>query len=205
MKKVKLLIYSTYLLIMSNRNSEIIKQPLVSLPPKIEAYEVKLRRAKNDITSFLKLSEGLIFNYVGVDALVGAIPVVGDLYTAMGGMWLISQAGRVRAGFQEKLVIAGFTLIDVALGLVPGPGDIVDIFVRVHAWNGQRLISHTDEHLRLINQARQQLAMGINPDLTALEDILFRSGKTKGEEALKYATIAVVIGLAFVGCAIMSS
>ena len=40
---------------MTNRSSDIIKQPLVSLPPKIEAYEVKLKRAKSDITSFLKI------------------------------------------------------------------------------------------------------------------------------------------------------
>ena len=151
------------------------------------------------------LSEGLIFNYIGVDALVGAIPGIGGLYTAFGGMWLISQAGRVRAGFQEKLVIAMFTLLDVALGIVPGPGDIVDIFVRVHAWNGQRLMSHINEHLEIINRARQQLAMGMSPNLTELEDILFRSGNTKGEKALKYATVAIVIALIFVGCAIMAN
>lgn len=190
---------------MDDRRTDIVKQPLVSLPPKVEAYEVKLRRAKGDISSFLKMSEGLIFNYIGVDALVGAIPGIGGLYTAFGGMWLISQAGRIRAGFQEQLFIAVFTLMDVAIGLVPVGGDIIDIFVRVHAWNGQRLIAHTNENLELINRARQQLAMGMNPNLTELEDILFRSGQTKSEASFKYATIAIVITLLFVGCAIVTS
>ena len=85
------------------QESEIqVRKSLVSLTPKIESYEALLHQSKVEIQSFIKTSEGLLFKYVGLDGLIGLVPVAGALYTAFGGFWLLSQAGRVRADSSEK-------------------------------------------------------------------------------------------------------
>lgn len=176
-----------------------------SLPFKIEAYEVQLQEAKEEIRKFVKLSEGLVFGKIGLDAAIGIIPVVGGLYTGAVGIWLLIQANKVRSGLPEKFFIFILTVIDIVLGLFifPGVGDILDAFFRVHAWNGNRLINHIDYQLSLIARIREQLNQNVNSDINALEDILFRKGKTKEEQKKMQITIIIVILLLFVGCVAM--
>lgn len=183
-------------------NLQKYSQPL---PFKIEAYETQLQEAKLEIRNFVKLSEGLVFGKIGLDAAIGIIPVVGGLYTGAVGIWLLIQANKVRSDWQEKLFILILTVADIILGLFifPGVGDILDAFFRVHAWNGNRLISHIDYQLSLIDKIREQLNCNINSDISSLEDILFRKGKTKEEQKKMQITIAIVILLIFVGCAAM--
>lgn len=150
-----------------------------SLPLKVEAHEENLLQARNEIQKFIKLSEGLVFGKLGLDAAIGLVPIVDGLYTGIASVWLLLQSYRIRTDFPEKLLIIIFTFADILVGLFPGPGDIVDAFFRVHAWNGSRLIAHIDKQISLINRVREQLNQGLNPDLNALEDILFRNGKTK--------------------------
>ena len=57
----------------------------------------------------------------------------------------------------------------------------------------------------MIDRARNQIAQGLNPDLNKLEDVLFRDGRTKGEQTLKYAIVVGVLLFLFVGCMIASS
>lgn len=150
-----------------------------SLPLKVEVYEENLLQTKNEIQKFIKLSEGLLFGKIGLDAAIGVVPIAGGLYTGIAGVWLLFQSYRIRTDCQEKLLIIILTFADIVVGVFPGLGDIIDAFFRVHAWNGSRLIMHIDKQLSLINRIREQLNQGLNPDLNALEDILFRNGRTK--------------------------
>ena len=188
------------------QESEIqVRKSLVSLTPKIESYEALLHQSKVEIQSFIKTSEGLLFKYVGLDGLIGLVPVAGALYTAFGGFWLLSQAGRVRADSSEKTTIFFLTVVDMCIGFVPVGGDIIDLFFRVHSWNGKRLLNRANIQLAMIDRARNQIAQGLNPDLNKLEDVLFRDGRTKGEQTLKYAIVVGVLLFLFVGCMIASS
>lgn len=180
-----------------------IQKSKESIPFKVEAYEKELLETRAEIKKFVKLSEGLVFGKIGLDAGIGLIPVVGGLYTGIVGIWLLIQANKVRSGLQEKFFIFILTLVDIILGLFvfPGVGDILDAFFRVHAWNGDRLIAHIDYQLLLIARVREQISKGIHSDLNALEDVLFRKGKTKEEQTQIQIAIAVVIIIIFVGCA----
>lgn len=155
------------------RRNEIQTQTaLPPLTPKLEAYEARLLQSKREVSQFIKTSEGLLFKFIGLDGLIGLIPIGGALYTAGGGFWLLSQSGRVRADFADKATIFALTLVDICIGLVPGAGDAIDFFFRSHAWNGRRLIDRADTQLAIIDRARTQIAQGLNPDLKALEDSL---------------------------------
>lgn len=180
-------------------NNEIrVGKSLISLTPKIEAYEANLNQSKTEIQSFIKTSEGLLFKFIGLDGLIGLVPVAGAIYTAFGGFWLLSQASRLRADFSEKSTIVFLTVVDICIGFFPVGGDLIDLFFRVHAWNGKRLLNRANIQLSMIDRARDQIAQGLNPDLSQLEDVLFRDGGTKGEQVLKYAMIIGVLLLLFV-------
>ena len=174
-----------------------------SLPFKVEAYETELIKIREEIKNFIKWQEGLLFGKIGLDAGVGLIPVVGGIYTGVMGIWLLIQANKVRSGLQEKFFIAFLTILDIVIGIFVVAGDILDAFFRVHAWNGKRIILHIDYQLSLINRAREQLEQGRDADLTALEDVLFRKGKTKEEQRTMQIAIAVIIVLIFVGCNVL--
>ena len=143
-----------------------------SLPIKIEAHEANLIQTKNEVQKFIKVSEGLIYDQVGLDACLGVIPVAGGMYTGIMGIWLLSQSYKVRADNEDKLMIVALTFVDLVVGIVPVFGDIIDTFLRVHALNGNRLITHIDKQLLLIENTREQLNQGFNPDLNALENVL---------------------------------
>ncbi|MEL6930265.1 MAG: DUF4112 domain-containing protein [Cyanobacteria bacterium J06600_6] len=179
-----------------------IQQPQ-SLSFKVEAYESILLKSRNDIRNYVKISDGLVFGKVGVDAAIGLLPIVGGLYSAAMGIWLIMQANTIKAGLQEKLFIFLLNMIDVGIGIWIGPGDIVDILFRSHAWSGKRLLSHIDYQLSLINRVREKIDSGVHADISSLEDALFRKGRTKEEQRTMYIAIGVTLLVLFVGCSIL--
>jgi hypothetical protein len=173
------------------------------LPVKIEAHETKLLKARSEIANFIRFSEGLVFDKIGLDAIVGIIPMVDVIYTVVAGLWLLMQSNQVKSAWQDKFFIIILTIVDIAIGIFVGVGDVVDALFRVHAWNGNRLLSHIDYHLSLIAKTREQIEQGIDIDLVALEDLLFRGGKTQQELRNMYLAIGLLLILVFAGCTIL--
>ena len=72
---------------------------------------------------------------LGVDPLVGLIPVVGDIAAAVPGAWLIMEAWR----FGIPHVVLGRMVVnltvDLGIGAIPLIGDVYDIFFRSNARN----------------------------------------------------------------------
>ncbi len=72
---------------------------------------------------------------VGLDPLVGLVPVVGDVVSAAAGAYLIAEASRFRL---PPVVLARMIvnlLVDLALGLVPFLGDLLDFVSKSNAKN----------------------------------------------------------------------
>lgn len=72
---------------------------------------------------------------VGLDPVVGLIPVVGDAVAAFAGLWVIGEA--VRFGI-PRIVLGRMVvnlLIDLAIGAVPLLGDIFDVVFRSNSRN----------------------------------------------------------------------
>jgi hypothetical protein len=83
---------------------------------------------------------------VGLDAILGLVPVVGDVAAAALGTWIVWEArnlGMSRLTLARMLGRVGF---DAALGLIPFVGDAADFFYRSNTRNVKRLRAHLDRH-----------------------------------------------------------
>lgn len=79
---------------------------------------------------------------VGLDAVIGLIPIVGDVVGLTLGSWFIYEAHRLGAPLPLKLKMARNVAIDAVAGLVPVLGDIVDVAYRSNRRNLQLLRGH---------------------------------------------------------------
>lgn len=144
-----------------------------SLPSDIELYERKLFDSRTEIEKLRKLSDSVL-GPIGLDAVIGVVPIAGDLYTVLAGSWLFILARRVNAPIGDLFLLVVLSGIDLTIGLFPVGGDILDAFFRIHAWFGGRLITHVDMHLSLIEGARLQVGQNQDFDLIALRSSLFK-------------------------------
>ena len=72
---------------------------------------------------------------VGLDPVVGLIPVVGDAVAAGVGLWVIGEAARFGV---PRIVLGRMTLnlvVDVAIGAIPLLGDLFDFAFRSNSRN----------------------------------------------------------------------
>jgi hypothetical protein len=76
---------------------------------------------------------------LGWDGILGFIPGVGDALTMVSHLYLVSQGLRVgvRKRIYAKMILNA--LIDFLIGVIPGVGDIFDIFWKSHRKNADLL------------------------------------------------------------------
>jgi hypothetical protein len=79
---------------------------------------------------------------IGIDALIGFIPVIGELVGAALSLYFLLEARKVGAPLSLKLRMILNILIDFAIGLVPIIGDIADIGFRSNVRNMKLLVEH---------------------------------------------------------------
>ena len=98
------------------------------------------RRARERLITLTRLMDSaidvpMLRTTVGLDSLLGLVPVAGDLLSAAIGVFLITQARELGASrwLQGKMV--GNLLLDTAVGAVPLAGDVFDIYFRAHRRN----------------------------------------------------------------------
>jgi hypothetical protein len=97
-----------------------------SVRRRIEAMETLLERA------FIVPGT----NYrVGLDAVVGLVPVVGDLVTTAMGAWLVWEARNLGMPKFHLLRMAGNIGVDTLIGAVPFVGDVFDFAFRSNTRN----------------------------------------------------------------------
>ncbi|MEM1343346.1 MAG: DUF4112 domain-containing protein [Pseudomonadota bacterium] len=73
----------------------------------------------------------------GADALIGALPVVGDTLSLGLSLWLIRDAHKAGCRRSTLLRMGANAAFDWALGLVPILGDALDIANRANARNAR--------------------------------------------------------------------
>lgn len=106
-----------------------------------------LHDVRDRVARFRRLSDGMLFGYVGLDAATGLLPGVGALYSAGGGLWLLRQAARARCSRRTMGYGTGLVAADVVVGAVPVLGDLMDVFLRSHAWFANRILEDIDTRL----------------------------------------------------------
>jgi hypothetical protein len=89
---------------------------------------------------------------VGLDAIAGLVPVVGDFVTAAMGAYIIWEANNLGLPKWKLWRMAGNVLFDSAVGAVPVAGDVFDLLFRSNTRNLKIVKKHLDKHHPLIEQ-----------------------------------------------------
>ena len=89
---------------------------------------------------------------IGLDAIVGLIPVVGDVVAAAMGAYIIWEASNLGLPKWKLWRMGGNLLFDSAVGAIPVAGDVFDFLFRSNSRNLRILKRHLDKHHPLIEQ-----------------------------------------------------
>jgi hypothetical protein len=79
---------------------------------------------------------------IGIDALLGLIPGVGDAIGALLSTWVIVAALRHRVPMRKIARMAGNILLDLGVGSIPILGDIFDFLFEENVYNVDLLLRH---------------------------------------------------------------
>lgn len=86
-------------------------------------------------------------NYrVGLDAVAGLVPVVGDLITAAMGAWIVWEARNLGMSKWQLTRMAANVGFDTAIGAIPLVGDLFDLAFRSNSRNLRIIRRHLDRH-----------------------------------------------------------
>ena len=83
---------------------------------------------------------------VGLDAVLGLIPVVGDLVTTAMGAWLIWEGRNLGMSKFHLARMAGNVGVDTVVGAIPIVGDLFDFAFRSNSRNLRILKRWLDKH-----------------------------------------------------------
>lgn len=115
------------------------------LPVGTDAASVRQR-----IEAMEKLLEGMFhvpgLGRVGLDSIVGLVPVVGDLVSAALGSYIIWEARNLGLPKWKLWRMAGNLAFDTAVGAVPVAGDLFDVLFKSNTRNLKIVRRHLDKH-----------------------------------------------------------
>ena len=83
---------------------------------------------------------------VGLDAIVGLVPVLGDVVTTAMGAWLVWEARNLGMSKLHLLRMAGNVGVDTLVGAIPLVGDLFDFVFRSNSRNVRILKRWLDKH-----------------------------------------------------------
>lgn len=83
---------------------------------------------------------------VGLDAIVGLVPVVGDLAMAAMGAYLVWEGRNLGMGRFGLARMVGNIGVDTALGAIPLVGEVFDFAFRSNSRNLRIIRAHLDKH-----------------------------------------------------------
>ena len=127
-------------------------------PPNSDAFFDALIQNRNDPAALRKRVEALeiilersfivpgINRPIGLDAIVGLVPVVGDVITAAMGAYLIWEARNLGMPKWKILRMMGNLGADTAIGAIPLIGDAFDFMFRSNTRNLKIIKKHLDKH-----------------------------------------------------------
>ena len=83
---------------------------------------------------------------VGLDAILGLVPVLGDVITAAMGAWLVWEGRSLGMSKFHIARMAGNVGVDTALGAIPFVGDLFDFAFRSNSRNLRIIKRWLDKH-----------------------------------------------------------
>lgn len=83
---------------------------------------------------------------IGLDALIGLVPVIGDIVTTAFGAYIVWEARNLNMSKWHLVRMGGNVAFDTAIGLVPLVGDAADFMFRSNTRNLRIIKKHLDKH-----------------------------------------------------------
>lgn len=83
---------------------------------------------------------------LGLDAVIGLVPVVGDLVSAALGAYLVWEGRNLGMSRWQLTRMGGNIAFDTAVGAVPFVGDAFDVVFRSNRKNLRLIRKHLDKH-----------------------------------------------------------
>jgi len=83
---------------------------------------------------------------IGLDAIVGLVPVVGDAITAAMGAWIVWEARNLGMSKWQVTRMAANVGVDTLIGAIPLVGDLFDFAFRSNSMNLRIIRRHLDRH-----------------------------------------------------------
>ena len=83
---------------------------------------------------------------IGLDGIIGLIPVIGDLITIVVGAFIMREAERLGVSRWTKARMYANYAIDTLVGMIPIVGDAFDFGFKAHRKNLRLLQEHLDSH-----------------------------------------------------------
>jgi hypothetical protein len=105
-----------------------------------DSAEQRKRLARDRLIGLARLMDSAITlpglrRGVGLDALLGLVPIAGDTLSALIGLYSVLQARELGASRWLQARMVGNLVVDATLGVVPIAGDVADVFFRAHRRN----------------------------------------------------------------------
>lgn len=86
-------------------------------------------------------------NYrIGLDAIAGLVPILGDVITAAMGAWIVWEARNLGMPRWKLVRMAANVGFDTAIGAIPFVGDLFDLAFRSNSRNLRIIKRHLDRH-----------------------------------------------------------
>jgi hypothetical protein len=82
---------------------------------------------------------------IGIDGLLGLIPGLGDVLSALISSYIVAEASRLGASRAILLRMSGNVLVDTVIGSVPFIGDLFDLGFKANRRNVQLLTEFLDD------------------------------------------------------------
>lgn len=83
---------------------------------------------------------------VGLDSILGLVPVIGDVITAAMGAYIVWEARNLGMPKWQLWRMAGNVAFDAAVGAIPVAGDLFDFLYRSNSRNVRIIRRHLDKH-----------------------------------------------------------
>lgn len=83
---------------------------------------------------------------VGLDALIGLVPVLGEIVTTAMGAYIIWEARNLGLSKWKLARMGANVLFDTAIGAIPLIGDAADLVFRSNTKNLKIILKHIDKH-----------------------------------------------------------
>jgi hypothetical protein len=127
---------------MAGRQGQIQGMSLASRLPRTDTASARMRvqGLEHVLESAIRIPG--LGTRIGLDALIGLVPGVGDAAMAAMGLYLVWEARNLGASRLTLARMVGNVGIDALIGSVPVAGDVFDFFFRFNSRNLKLLRRH---------------------------------------------------------------